>query len=37
MGKMRNILKNLIVKSKLRSPVGRPRSRWEDNIKLNGS
>jgi hypothetical protein len=35
MGKMRNSYKILVVKPDGKGPHGRPRRRWEDNIKIN--
>jgi hypothetical protein len=34
MGEMRNSYKILVVKPERKSPFGRPRCRWEANIKL---
>jgi hypothetical protein len=35
MGEMRNAYKILFGKPEGKSPLGRPRSRWEDNIKVD--
>jgi hypothetical protein len=35
MGKMRNAYIVLVGKSEGKSPLRRPRSRWEDNIRIN--
>jgi len=32
---MRGVNRVLVVKPEGRRPLGRPRSRWEDNIKMN--
>jgi hypothetical protein len=34
MGKMRNAYKILVENSEGKRPLGRPRRRWEDNIKM---
>jgi hypothetical protein len=34
MGRMRNAYKILVGKPEMKRPVGRPRRRWEDNIKI---
>jgi hypothetical protein len=35
MGRMRNAYKILVGKPEGKRPLGRPRRRWEDNIKMN--
>jgi hypothetical protein len=35
MGQMRNILKILVGKPEGNRPLGRPRRRWEDNIRMD--
>jgi len=35
MGKMRNAYKTLVGKPEGKRPLGRPRRRWEDNIRLD--
>jgi hypothetical protein len=35
MGEMRNTYRILVGKPEGKTPLGRPRHRWEDNIKLN--
>jgi hypothetical protein len=35
MGEMRNAYSNLVGKSEGKKPVGRPRRRWENNIRMN--
>jgi hypothetical protein len=35
MGEMRNPYKIFIVKSEGKRPLGRPRRRWEDNIRVD--
>jgi len=35
MGEMRNAYKTLVRKPELKRPLGRPRRRWEDNIKVD--
>jgi len=35
MGEMRNTYSILIVKAEWRRPLGRPRHRWQDNIKMD--
>jgi hypothetical protein len=35
MGKSRGVYKVLVGKPEGRSPLGRPRHRWEDNIKMD--
>jgi hypothetical protein len=35
MGKRRGVYRVLVVKSERKRPLGRPRRRWEDNIKMN--
>jgi hypothetical protein len=35
MGEMRTAYQILVVKPKGKRPLGRPRHRWEDNIKIN--
>jgi len=35
MGESRNIYRVLVVKSEGKRPLGRPRRRWEDNIKMD--
>jgi hypothetical protein len=35
MKEMRNMYKILVEKSEGKKPLGRPRCRWEDNIKLD--
>jgi hypothetical protein len=35
MGEMRNVYKILIVRSEVKGLLGRPRRRWDGNIKLN--
>jgi hypothetical protein len=35
MGEERNIYRVLVGKSEGKRPLGRPRHRWEDNIKMN--
>jgi hypothetical protein len=35
MGEMRNEYKSLVGKHERKRPLGRPRSRWEDNIKMD--
>jgi hypothetical protein len=35
MGKMRNVYKILVGKPERNRPFGRPRRRWEDNIKMD--
>jgi hypothetical protein len=35
MGKMRNAYKILVGKPEGKIPLGRPRCRWEDNIKID--
>jgi hypothetical protein len=35
MGEKRNIYRILVGKPEGKGPLGRPRRRWEDNIKLN--
>jgi hypothetical protein len=35
MGRLKNIYKILVEKSEEKSPPGRPRRRWEDNIKMD--
>jgi hypothetical protein len=34
-GEMRNTYKILVGKSEKKRPLGRPRPRWEDNIRVN--
>jgi hypothetical protein len=34
MGEMRNAYKILVVKPEEKRPLGRPRYRWKDNIKM---
>jgi hypothetical protein len=34
MGESRGVYRVLVVKPEGKRPLGRPRSRWEDNIKL---
>jgi hypothetical protein len=36
MGEMRNALRILIGKPEGKRPLGRPRRRWEDNIRMDG-
>jgi hypothetical protein len=35
MGKKRVICRVLVVKPEAKTPLGRPRHRWEDNIKMD--
>jgi hypothetical protein len=35
MGEKRNAYRILVGKSELKRPLGRPRYRWEDNIKID--
>jgi hypothetical protein len=35
MGKKRDVCRVLVVLPKGKGPLGRPRHRWEDNIKVN--
>jgi hypothetical protein len=35
MGKMRNAYKILVGKPEGKKPLGRPRRRWEDNIRMD--
>jgi len=35
MGQIRNVYKILIRKSERKKPLGRPRHRWEDNIRMD--
>jgi hypothetical protein len=35
MGKKRNVYRILVVKPEGRRPLGRPRCRWVDNIKID--
>jgi hypothetical protein len=35
MGEGRGVYRALVGRSKVKRPLGRPRCRWEDNIKLN--
>jgi 3-oxoacyl-ACP reductase-like protein len=35
MGEKRNTYRILVGKSEVKRPLGRPRRRWEDNIKMN--
>jgi hypothetical protein len=35
MGKMRDVYRVLVEKLEGKRPLGRPRRRWEDNIKMN--
>jgi len=35
MGQMRNVYKILVRKSEVKRPLGRPRCRWEDNIRMD--
>jgi hypothetical protein len=35
MGEMRNVYKILIGKAERKRPLGRPRRKWEDNIKMH--
>jgi hypothetical protein len=35
MGKMRNVYRILVGKPEWKRPLGRPRHRWEDNIKMD--
>jgi hypothetical protein len=35
MGKMRNVYKILVRKTEGKRPLGRPRRRWENNIKMD--
>jgi hypothetical protein len=35
LGDVRNTYKNLLGQSKGKRPLGRPKSRWEDNIEMN--
>jgi hypothetical protein len=35
MGEMRNLYKSFIVKPEEKKPLQTPRSRWEDNIRIN--
>jgi len=35
MGERRGVYNVLVVKPEGKRPLGRPRSRWEDNIKMN--
>jgi len=35
MGERRGVFKDLVRKSEEKRPLGRPRSRWEDSIKLD--
>jgi hypothetical protein len=35
MGEIRNSYKILVGKPERKRPLGRPRRRWEDNIKMN--
>jgi hypothetical protein len=35
MGEMRNAYKIFVVKPEGKRPLGRPRRRWEDNIRLD--
>jgi hypothetical protein len=35
MGKRRGVCRVLVGKPKKKVPLGRPRSRWEDNIKMD--
>jgi len=35
MGKSRGVYKVLVGKPEGKKPLGRPRSRWEDNIKID--
>jgi hypothetical protein len=35
MGEMRNVYKILVEKSEGKRPLGRPRRRWEDNIRMD--
>jgi hypothetical protein len=34
MGGMRNAYRDFVVKPEGKTPIGRPRRRWEDNIKM---
>jgi hypothetical protein len=36
MGEMKNADNVLVAKPKGRRPLGRPRHRWEDNIRIEG-
>ena len=35
MGERRNVYRVLVGKPKVNRPLGRPRHRWEDNIKMD--
>jgi hypothetical protein len=35
MGEMRNVYKMLVGKPEGKRPLGRPRHRWEDNIRMD--
>jgi hypothetical protein len=35
MGQMRNVIKILVGNPEGKRPLGRPRHRWEDNIKMD--
>jgi hypothetical protein len=35
MGKMKNAYKILVGKPEMKRPLGRPRHRWEDNIRMD--
>jgi hypothetical protein len=35
MGQMRNAYKNLVAKHERKRQLGRPRLRWEDNIRMD--
>jgi hypothetical protein len=35
MGQMRNVYEILVAKPEGKRPLGRPRSRWDDNIKMD--
>jgi hypothetical protein len=35
MGERRGVYRVLVAKPEVKRPLGRPRSRWEDNIKMD--
>jgi hypothetical protein len=35
MGEMRVVYRDLVAKAEGKRPLGRPRHRWEDNIKMD--